>query len=134
MPNITIPEITIVGSPDSPPVNAPDWFAEGFTVGFNAPSSTPDRPLMINDELAGVFSQGVAAGQSAASDLAAEFQNQFGDQPQVVPDLGGETLEKTQGRFRKEFEGLFHQHMPHTENDTEVLEPLPTPTISLVVP
>jgi hypothetical protein len=34
---ITIPEITKVGAADSQPVNALDWFAEGFMIGFNAP-------------------------------------------------------------------------------------------------
>jgi hypothetical protein len=128
---IKLPEITIEGSADAQPVNASDWFSEGFMVGFNAPGSTPARPLMINDDLAGNFFQGVSAGQSTANDLTAEFERSIADQPQVMPDIGGETLEKAQERFRDEFERLFHDHMPHTENEGEVLEPLP-PTISLV--
>ena len=133
MPDITLPEITIEGSASAQPANAPDWFAEGFMTGFNAPANNPARPMMINDELAAVFFQGVLAGRRSAVDLLAEFERNIADQPQLVPDIGGETLEKAQERFREEFEGLFHQHMPHTENETEVLEPLPTPTISLVL-
>jgi hypothetical protein len=129
---ITLPEITIEGSAHAQPMNAPDWWAEGFITGFNAPDATPERPLMINDELAAIFFQGVANGQAAAREVAAEFEAKFADQPQLVPDIGGETLEKAQERFRDLFEGLFHQHMPHTEIESEPLEPLPTPTIGLV--
>lgn len=129
---ITLPEITIQGSADSQPVNAADWFADGFIAGFNASTVTPERPLMINDDLAGNFFQGVSVGQSAAVELASEFARKFADQPQVSVDVGGETLEKAQEDFREAFEGLFHQHMPHTETESETLDPLPTPTISLV--
>jgi hypothetical protein len=61
---ITLPEITIVGSADNQPQNATDWWCEGFMTGFNKPDATPERPLMINDDLAGAFSQGVASGQA----------------------------------------------------------------------
>jgi hypothetical protein len=132
MADIKLPEITIEGSADAQPINASDWFAEGFMVGFNAPDSTPARPLMINDDLAGNFFQGVSFGRSTAVDLTAEFERSIADQPQVVPDIGGETLEKAQERFRDEFERLFHDHMPHTEIDGEAPEPVPPPTIGLV--
>jgi hypothetical protein len=46
--------------------------------------------------------------------------------------MGGETLQKAQESFRDAFEGLFHQHMPHTENESETLDPLPTPNVMLV--
>jgi hypothetical protein len=129
---ITLPEITIEGNADAPSINASDWWANGFTVGFNAPDVTPERPLMINDELAAAFFQGAGIGRGAAAEIAAELEAEIADQPQVVPDIGGETLEKVQERFRKSFEGLFHQHMPHTEVESETLDPLPTPTIGLV--
>jgi hypothetical protein len=129
---ITLPEITIEGDPNAQPTNAADWFAEGFIRGFNKPGISPDRPLMINDDLATAFFQGVQSGKNSASEVAAEFEAKFADQPQIGPDLGGETLEKAQESFREAFEALFHQHMPHTETESETLEPLPTPTIGLV--
>lgn len=62
---------------------------------------------MIYEGLAAAFSPGVAAGQSAASDLATQFQSEFGDQLQLLPEIEGETLEKTQERFREQFEDFF---------------------------
>ena len=94
MADIKLPEITIEGSADAQPINASDWFAEGFMVGFNAPDSTPARPLMINDDLAGNFFQGVSFGRSTAVDLTAEFERSIADQPQVVPDIAGRPWKK----------------------------------------
>ena len=55
MSRITLPEITIEGDPDSAPVTEVDWWANGFIQGFNAPDETPERPLLINDDLAALF-------------------------------------------------------------------------------
>jgi hypothetical protein len=129
---ITLPEITIEGDPNSQPVTASDWWAQGFISGYNAPDATPERPLMINDDLAASFFQGAAAGQQAVREVSVELETQLTGQPQIGPDIGGESLEKAQERFKQAFEELFHQHMPHTESESEPLEPLPTPNIVLV--
>lgn len=129
---VTLPEITIEGSPESQPTNAADWWANGFVAGYNAPDRQIERPLMINDDLASSFLLGATNGQQAARDAQAEFEESIRDQPQVRPDIGGESLEKVQQRFAEEFGSLFHGHMPHTEIESETLEPLPTPNIVLV--
>jgi len=126
---IVLPEITIVGDPNALPTNAIDWWSDGFVAGYNAPEATLDRPLMINDELAGSYFAGVASGQQAARDAMAEFEAQFADQPQVQMDLKGESLEKAQQRLDEALRELFHEHMPHIENDTEM--PVPTPGLRL---
>ena len=101
---ITLPEITIEGDPDSQPVNASDWWAQGFITGYNAPEATPARPVMINDELAESFCQGAEAGRQAAREVSAELAAKLADQPQIGPDIGGESLDKAQERFKQAFE------------------------------
>jgi hypothetical protein len=131
---ITLPEITIVGNADAQPVTATDWWVEGFIAGYNKPDETPERlrPLVLNDETMAIFLQGVDTGQQAAHQVTAELEAELADQPQIGPDLGGESLEKAQERFKRAFEAVVHQHMPHTEPDSEVVDP-PAPTIGLVV-
>jgi hypothetical protein len=131
---IVLPEITIEGSAESQSITAADWWADGFVAGYNAPDAQIERPLMINDELAATFLTGAASGQQAARDAQAEFDERFRDQPQLVAGIRGESLEKVQRRFIEDFGSLFglHGHMPHTEIDSETLEPLPTPNIVLV--
>jgi hypothetical protein len=131
---IILPEITIEGSADSASVTAADWWANGFVAGYNAPEATLERPLMINDELAAVFFVGAASGQQAALEAQAEFDEQLRDQPQLGPDIRGESLEKVRRRFAEDFGSLFglHGHMPHTEIESETLEPLPAPNVTLV--
>jgi hypothetical protein len=69
---ITLPEITIEGDPDAQPMNASGWWAEDFIKGFNAPDTVPERPLMINDELAANFFAGVESGQNARREMEAD--------------------------------------------------------------
>ena len=131
---IVLPEITIEGSADSRPSTAADWWADGFVAGYNAPDVQIERPLMITDELAATFLMGAASGQQAARDAEAEFDDRVRDQPQLVSGIRGESLVKVQRRFAEDFGSLFgmHGHMPHTEIESETLEPLPTPNIVLV--
>jgi len=126
---IVLPEITIEGDPDSLSRNAVDWWSNGFVAGYNAPEATPERPLMINEELAASFFAGVASGQQAARDAMAEFEALYADQPMVQMDLKGESLDKAQQRLDEALRELFHEHMPHIENDTEM--PVPTPELRL---
>ena len=129
---ITLPDITIEGDPDAQPVNASDWWAEGFVKGFNAPDTVPERPLMINDELAASFLAGVQSGQQASKDIEAEFDQRFGTSPQVVPDIGGEAFDEVQRRYNEEWEAIFHQHMPHTEVEGEPGPTFVRPNIEIV--
>ena len=129
---ITLPEITIEGDPNAQPLNASDWWAEGFIKGFNAPDTLPERPLMINDELAAQFFAGVENGQHARREIEAEFEEQFRDSPQVVPDIGGETFEEVQRRYNQAWEAVFHQHMPHTEVEGEPGPTFVRPNIEIV--
>ncbi len=132
---IVLPEITIEGSADSPSITAADWWTNGFITGYNAPDAQIERPLMINDELAAIFLMGAAKGQQAARDAQAALDERFREQPSIGPEIiGTESLEEVQKRFTEEFGSLFglHGHPPHTEIDSETLEPLPTPNIVLV--
>ena len=86
---IVLPEITIEGDPDTMPTNAIGWWSDGFVAGYNAPQASPERPLMINDELAASYFAGVASGQQAARDAMAEFEALYAYQPQVQLDLKG---------------------------------------------
>jgi len=129
---ITLPEITIEGDPKAQPINASDWWAEGFMKGFNAPNTAAERPLMINDELAASFFAGVESGQNANKDIEAEFNERFRDSPQVVPDIGGETFEEVQRRYIEGWEAIFHEHMPHTEVEGEPEPTFVRPNIEIV--
>jgi hypothetical protein len=116
---VTLPEITVEGSADSQPMNSSDWWCQGFTVGFNAPDTLPERPLMINDDLATSFFAGVESGQNSSREMQIEFDERFRDSPQVVPDIGGEAFDEVQRRYDEAWEELFHEHMPHTEVEGE---------------
>jgi hypothetical protein len=128
---ITLREITIVGNADAQPVTASDWWVEGFIAGYNKPDETPERPMLLNDELTAIFFQGVDTGHQTASEVKAELESELADQPQIGPDVGGESLEKAQERFNQAFEAVFHKHMPHTDPESDVPDPLP-PNITLV--
>lgn len=112
---ITLPEITIVGDPNAVPQNEADWYTQGFVDGYNSPDTEPTRPLMINDTLAAIYIYGVEAGRQSARERQAEIEAMLADQPQIGPDLGGESFEKAQEDYNRLLEELFHQHMPHTE-------------------
>lgn len=127
-----LPEITIEGSRDSSPVTPSDWWCDGFTAGFNEPDASPERPMMINDELAAVYLAGVESGQNAHRNMQAEFQERFRDLPQIGPDLGGEAYDELQRRYVEEWEALFHEHMPHTEVEGEPGPTLVRPNVVIV--
>jgi hypothetical protein len=69
-----------VGEPASPLSTKADWWANGFIAGYNSPDSQIERPLMINDEYAATFFEGVADGQQAARDRPAEIEAKLADQ------------------------------------------------------
>jgi hypothetical protein len=129
---IMLPEITIEGSADTQPINASDWWCQGFTTGFNAPDKVIEHPLMINDELAAIFFAGVEIGQNSSREMQAEFDERFRDSPQVVPDIGGEAFDEVQRRYNEEWEALFHEHMPHTEVEVEPGPTLVRPNIVII--
>ena len=131
---ITLPEITIEGSAGGSPQNAADWWAEGFLTGYNAPHAAPERPLMINDELAGTFLAGVESGRAAARTIAAEMKALVAGNPQIGPDIGGQSLESVRAQFLRDFGSLFNSEQElHTHDEAhELMEPLPTPNIVLV--
>jgi len=120
---ITLPEITIEGSPDAQPINESDWWCQGFTTGFNAPNTAAERPLMINDTLAATYLACVESGKKANQEIEADFEERIRDLPQVSPDIGGELYEDVQRRYNEEWEAVFHKHMPHTEVEEEVVRP-----------
>jgi hypothetical protein len=128
---ITLPEITIVGDPDRPPENAADWWCNGFVAGYNSPTDTVDRPLMINDTLASVFALGVTSGQEAANAVQAEIEAEMGPRQELTNEIKGKSLEKAEKEFRKQLEQFFEREMPHTEVESDTPPP-PLPTIGLV--
>ena len=133
---ITLPEITIQGDPASPSITMADWWADGFVAGYNAPDSQIERPLMINDDVAAVFFNGVSEGQQAAHDRIAEIEAQFADQPQITGDLHGESFAKAEERFNELLEDVVHEHMPHTEIEhmEEGKEPTEIPDLPVLRP
>ena len=124
MSRITLPEITIEGDPDSPPITEADWWANGFTQGFNSPDETPERPLLINDDLAALFFFGVDNGKEAQAVTAAEMDALIADQPSIEGDIGGPTLESVRRQFEEDFSGLLNpEHEPHIEVEREAIMP-----------
>lgn len=132
---ITLPEITIEGDASANPRNAADWWANGFTAGYNAPDTPSERPLMINDELAAMFLSGAESGQAAARETADAMAALVAENPSIGPDIGGQSLESVREQFDRDFGSLFHsEHAPHPPHDEakELLEPLPLPNIVLL--
>jgi hypothetical protein len=129
---ITLPEITIVGNTDSPPRNASEWWGEGFVTGYNDPDVIPDRPMLLDDELTLSFFTGVEAGRETRRAVQAQFDEQLRGMPQIGPDLGGESFEEVERRYREAWEEVFHQHPPHTEVEVEPGETPTMPPIRIV--
>jgi hypothetical protein len=129
---ITLPEITIVGSADTRPTTASDWWCEGFIDGFNAPDTPAARPLMINDELAAMYLSGYASGQQVNREVQADFEDRSRASPQLQPDLGGEAYAEVEKRYAEAWESVFHQHPPHTEVEGEPGPTLVRPNIVIV--
>ncbi|MCA1576906.1 MAG: hypothetical protein LC794_06015 [Acidobacteria bacterium] len=124
MNRITLPEITIEGDPDSPPITEADWWANGFTQGFNSPDETPERPLLINDDLAALFFFGVDNGKEAQAVTAAEIDALLADQPSIEGDIDGPTLESVRRQFEEDFSGLLDpEHEPHIEVEPPAIVP-----------
>lgn len=112
---VTLPEITIVGDPQALPETSMDWWADGFAKGYNAPTTEPERPILINDELAAFFFQGFNDGAAAANQRIAELEAELAGQPSIGPEIHGQSFEEAQREFNEILEGLLHQHMPHIE-------------------
>jgi hypothetical protein len=130
---ITLPEITIVAYTESRPTNAGEWWGEGFVTGYNDPDAEPDRPMLLDDEMTAMFFAGVEKGRETRRAVQAEFEEQLRRMPQIGPDLGGESFEEVERRYREAWEAVFHQHPPHTEVEAEPGEPPVMPTIGRVV-
>jgi hypothetical protein len=133
--DIVLPEITIEGDARSSPQNASDWWANGFTFGYNSPDATAERPLMINDELAAMFLLGAQSGRRAARETADAMAALIDQNPAIQEDLGGQSLDRVREQFNRDFGSLFHsEHAPHPPHDepAEILDPLPLPNLVLV--
>jgi hypothetical protein len=128
----TLPEITIEGDPYAQPVTLADWWCEGFVAGFGSPDTTPERPLMMNDQIAFVFLAGVDVGRSSRWETDARIEEQLRDFPQIGPDLGGEAYDEVQRRYYEGWEALLHEHMPHIEVEGEPGPPPIRPNIVFV--
>jgi hypothetical protein len=112
----TLPEITIYGDPKSNPTTSADWWATGFTDGYNAPNDAHPLPaLVLNNEMAASYFIGVLDGMRAVQAANAAVDTAMAKQPGVEIDIGGISLEEAQREYNEAFEKLFHQHMPHIE-------------------
>lgn len=112
----TLPEITIYGDPKSNPTTSADWWAKGFTDGYNAPNETHELPaLVLNNETAASYYIGVLDGMRAAKAASDAVDAAMKNQPGIRPDIGGISLEEAQREYNEAFEHLFHEHMPHIE-------------------
>jgi len=80
---ITLPEITIVGDPNSVPVIIADWFAEGFVVGWRDPGTKLEAPAPLNEEALAAFFDGVTSGANARRNI---------ENSEPDPGLGVETM------------------------------------------
>lgn len=108
----------------------------GFAIDLDADQATQQQQA---------FNAGYADGRSGAASAALERVG-FGwsttydagyaegvkagpepsdGHPSVVPDLGGVPLEEYEREGREILESLTHEHMPHTEVESEVPPPPP---------
>ncbi|MEU4036667.1 hypothetical protein [Streptomyces collinus] len=103
------------------PTTTQDWYLAGAIFGWEAPQCTAQAPAPLNDETLKAYFQGVEDGGTARLDYedqkAAEEDNpQPVDYPTIGPTPGGSiSLDDYLKENREILEGLFHQHMPHTE-------------------
>ncbi len=93
------------------PTNEAEWFVAGLIFGWQNPEATPEAPAPLGEPFLQSYFDGCAQGAEARrGDTSAQAGG-----PAIGPDLGGQSLEEFEAEGREILEGLFHQHMPHTE-------------------
>jgi hypothetical protein len=127
---VTLPEVTIVGDPNSVPVTVADWYAQGFTVGWKDPGVKPEPPAPLNEETLSSYFAGVSAGSQARKDIEDEIDDDNG--PAVEPDIGGPLFEEVDRKYRETFLKFLEHEDPHSEEEMHVDEPPPLPNIVFV--
>ncbi len=106
---------------DSFPTDEPGWYAAGLVYGWQHPDVTPEAPAPLDEPFLSAYFLGCQQGAQARTDDAPPV-----DGPAIGPDPGGQSIEDFERDGREILEGLFHQHMPHTElpEFEEYFEPL----------
>lgn len=89
------------------------WVGEGYQVGYLHPDAEPGIPL--DEPWITYYRQGFEAGRDARREADARYGG-----PAIGPDLGGESWDAYERRWRELLEPIFHEHMPHIETETEV--------------
>jgi hypothetical protein len=115
---VTLPEITIVGNPNSVPVSIGDWFAEGFKAGWGDPDVTPEAPAPLDQEALDAFFEGVGAGSRARRNIETSISDDSG--PGVEPDIGGQIFEEVDREYREAFKKFLE---PHEEDEPHEIGP-----------
>lgn len=93
------------------PTNEAEWFVAGLIFGWQNPGAIPEAPAPLDAPFLQAYFDGCAQGaQARRIDAGTPV-----DGPAVGPDLGGQSLEEFEADGKETLEGLFHQHMPHTE-------------------
>jgi hypothetical protein len=95
------------------PRNEAEWYVAGLIFGWQHPDTTPEAPAPLDEPFLSVSFTGCEQGAQARRDEAAQEPPPEG--PSIGPDLGGQSLDEFEAEGREILEGLFHQHMPHTE-------------------
>lgn len=128
---VTLPEITIEGDPGNADpnldANLRSSFSYGLLFGYEHPGEEPGIPL--DEPYASAFRSGAAYGTSAARGEGLPPSGSADpayDGPAIGPWIDGTPWEDYQRHQLDLLEEIFHQHMPHTENEAEPGEPLPT--------
>ena len=136
---ITLPEITIEGTPEPALCVDTDWWCQGFVFGANHPDVEPGPPAPLSDEYLQAYYAGAAAGRQAMAHYEAsqqESEDAPSDVPTIGPDRGGgQSYDKLEAEYREAWaEFLGHRHEPHTEIETYEAEAPPPPPIVFAAP
>ncbi|MFI2369441.1 hypothetical protein [Streptomyces sp. NPDC018833] len=102
------------------PTTIHDWYLAGVIFGWEAPQCTAQAPAPLNEEALGSYFKGVQDGGMARLDFEEQRSEETGNPqpayPSIGPVPGGSIpLDDHLKEQREILEGLFHQHMPHTD-------------------
>jgi hypothetical protein len=127
---VTIPEVTVEGDPTNADpnldANLRTYFTYGLLFGYEHPGEESGIPL--DEPYLSAFREGAGYGTSAARGEGVPPSGSADPAytgPTIGPWIDGTPWEDYQREQLNLLEEIFHQHMPHTENEGEALEPLP---------
>jgi hypothetical protein len=115
----TLSEVTVEGAPTPnqsqtpPPVDSGALTKEEILTILSQAKDMNDAKLNLG--LGPVSDSSLSAFLHSKGFDSPEGNQAPSDLPAIGPDLGGQPLDEFEQEGREVLEGLFHQHMPHTE-------------------